>query len=51
MEVRIHYRTVLTDKQWQIIRKLVPPQKKGPQQIDRRRVLNAIWFLVRTGCQ
>jgi len=51
MEVRIHYRTDLTGNQWHIIKKLVPEQKQGPKQIDRRRILNAIWYLVRTGCQ
>ena len=51
MEVRTHYRTDLTEKQWQLIQKLVPKQKKGPKQICRRHVLNAIWYLVRTGCQ
>ena len=51
MEVRIHYRTDLTDKQWHIIKKFIPEQKKGPKQICRRRILNAIWYLVRTGCQ
>jgi putative transposase len=30
--------------------KMVPLQKKGPQQMDRRWVINAILFLVRTGC-
>jgi len=37
MEVRINYRTNLTDKQWQIIKKMIPQQKKGPKQICRRR--------------
>lgn len=51
MEMRVHYRTDLTDKQWQIVKKFIPKQKKGPKQICRRRILNAIWYLVRTGCQ
>ena len=51
MEVRVHYRTDLTDKQWQIVKKFIPAQKKGPKQICRRRILNAVWYLVRTGCQ
>ena len=42
--------TDLTEKQWQIIKKFIPKQKKGPQQIDRRQVINAIRYLVRTGC-
>jgi putative transposase len=51
MKVIFHYRTDLTEKQWQIIKKYIPKQKKGPKQICRRRIINAILFLVRTGCQ
>ena len=51
MRVRPHYRTDLTEKQWQIIKKWVPKQKKGPTQICRRQIINAILYLVRTGCQ
>ena len=51
MRVRPHYRTDLTEKQWQIIKKWVPKQKKGPKQICRRQIINAILYLVRTGCQ
>ncbi|MDR1491596.1 MAG: IS5 family transposase [Planctomycetaceae bacterium] len=51
MEVKLHYRTDLTDKQWQIIKKWIPEQKKDPKQICRRRIINAILYLVRTGCQ
>jgi putative transposase len=47
----LHYRTDLTEKQWQIIRKWVPKQKQGPKQVCRRRIINAILYLVRTGCQ
>lgn len=51
MKVTIKYRTDLTEKQWFIIRKFIPKQKQGPKQICRRRILNAISYLVRTGCQ
>ena len=37
--------------QWQIIKKLIPQQKKGPKQICRRRIINAVFYLVRTGYQ
>ena len=40
----------LTEKQWQIIKNFIPKQKKGPKPIDRRQVINAIRYLVRTGC-
>ncbi|MDR1492162.1 MAG: transposase, partial [Planctomycetaceae bacterium] len=51
MEVKLHYRTDLTDKQWQIIKKFIPGQKQGPKQICRRWIINAIRYLVRTGRQ
>lgn len=46
-----HYPTDLSDTQWQIIKKFIPAQKKGPKQICRRWILNAIWYVNRTGCQ
>jgi putative transposase len=46
------YPSDLTDRQWQIVRKLLPPRSKvGRTPLDRRRVLNAIFYVVRTGCQ
>jgi putative transposase len=51
MKVTLQYRTDLTEKQWSIIKKFIPKQKQGPKQVDRRRILNALCFLVRTGCQ
>ena len=51
MKVRRHYGTDLTEKQWRIIAKLLPNQKKGRKPIDRRRIINALFYLVRTGCQ
>jgi len=47
MKVMPHYRTDLTEKQRQIIKKFIPKQKKGPKQICRR-IINAIRYLVRT---
>ena len=51
MQVTTHYRTDLTETQWLLIKKWIPPQKKGPKQVCRRCILNAILYLVRTGCQ
>ena len=47
------YPSDLTDAQWAIIRPLVPPDRSGgrPRQIDIRRVVNAILYINRTGCQ
>lgn len=46
------YPSDLTDGQWQVLRPLLPPPAKtGPKPLDRRWVLNAILYVVRTGCQ
>jgi putative transposase len=49
---RAKYLTDLTDEQWQIVRKLLPePALRGaPQRICRRAVLDAIIYVVRSGC-
>lgn len=52
MKVRFKYASDLTDRQWQKICKLVPPPKRrGRPPVDRRRIINAILYVVRTGCQ
>ena len=52
MQVSWKYPSDLTDRQWQIIRRFVPQRKRlGRPPIDRRRILNAILYLVRAGCQ
>jgi len=47
------YPSDLTDAQWQEIEPLIPPAKPGgrPRKTDMRAVLNAINYVVRTGCQ
>jgi hypothetical protein len=48
---RTNYPSDVTDEQWQIIRKLLPPKKpRGRRPIDRREILNAIFYVNRTGC-
>jgi hypothetical protein len=46
------YPTDLTDEEWSAIAPLLPkPAKKGRRRtVDLREVLNAIRYLVRTGC-
>lgn len=46
------YPTDLTDEQWQLIEPLLPPAKPGgrPRETDLREVLNALFYLNRTGC-
>lgn len=53
---RTPYPTDLTDTQWRIIEPLLPPVKSNgkaggrPRQIDIREILNAIFYLLRSGC-
>ena len=46
------YPTCLSDAQWRIIRRLLPPPsgRGRPQTICRRHVLNAIFYVARSGC-
>lgn len=50
---RQRYPSDLTDAQWQEIQKLIPPPKSGgrPRTTDLREVINAILYVLRTGCQ
>ena len=47
------YPTDLTDRQWMLIEPLIPPEKPGGRHrsVDLREVLNAIFYLLRSGCQ
>jgi putative transposase len=47
------YSTDLTDAAWALIAPLVPAARTGgrPRTTDIRGVLNAIFYLLRTGCQ
>lgn len=46
------YPSDLTDEQWQVIERLLPaPSKLGaPRRIDRRRIIDGILYVNRTGC-
>ena len=46
------YSSDLTDKQWQLITPPIPAAKPGgrPRVVDTREVINAIMYLVRSGC-
>jgi len=46
------YPSDLTDQQWDIIRRLVPRARVGgrPRTTDVRKVINAVFYLCRTGC-
>lgn len=52
MKTEDKYPSDLTNRQWQLIRQLLPqPSRRGRRPIDRRRMLNAILYVIRTGCQ
>ena len=48
-----HYPSDLTDAQWRLIEPHIPPESGGgrPREADMRDVLDAILYLLRTGCQ
>lgn len=50
---RTPYPTDLTDEQWKLVEPFLPEAKPGgrPRKTDLREVLNALFYLVRTGCQ
>jgi putative transposase len=44
----------MSDKQWQLIKPLLPLDRDGPGrpiELDMRQVVNAIFYVIRTGCQ
>ena len=48
-----HYSSNLSDQEWILIESLIPPAKPGgrPRTVDIRAIMNAIFYVVRTGCQ
>jgi len=53
MATRQAYPSDLNDDEWQILDPLVPAVKSGgrPAAHDRREIVNAILYVLRTGCQ
>jgi len=52
MSERKPYPTDLTDEQWARVRPLLPQSNRGRPPIHtRREMLNALLYMVRTGCQ
>ena len=53
MDTRRAYQTDLTDAQWAQVTRFIPAPKPGgrPAKYARREVVNAILYLVRSGCQ
>jgi putative transposase len=52
MEPRKPYPTDLSDKEWDLIKHLVPEAKPGgrPEKYPKREILNGIFYIVRGGC-
>ena len=50
---RRDYPTDISDEEWNILEPLIPPEKPGgrPRTTDMREVINAIWYILRSGCQ
>src|SRR3954467_2187450 len=50
--MRKPYPSDLTDEQWAILEPMIPVHRVGrPRKVDMREVLNAIFYLNRSGCQ
>ena len=48
------YPSDLSDEEWMILKPLLPLKQKGagrPVELDMRQVMNAIFYVLRTGCQ
>ena len=47
------YPSDLSDQEWEILAPLIPPAKPGgrPRQWPMHKILNAVFYVVRTGCQ
>jgi putative transposase len=50
---RRDYPTDISDEEWNILEPLIPHEKPGgrPRTTDMREVINAIWYILRSGCQ
>ena len=53
MTTQTSYPSDLTDEQWAILAPLLPPRshRGRPPEVDLRAVMNAICYVLRTGCQ
>ncbi len=49
----LRYPSDLTDAEWALVGALIPPARRGgrPRDVDIREVLNAVFYLLSTGCQ
>ena len=49
----LRYPSDLTDAEWSLVASLIPPARRGGRRrsVDVREVLNAIFYVLATGCQ
>jgi transposase len=49
----LRYPSDLTDAEWDLVRPMIRPAKRGgrPRTVNLREVLNAIFYVLSTGCQ
>jgi transposase len=49
----LRYPSDLTDAEWELLRPMIRPAKRGgrPRTVNLREVLNAIFYVLSTGCQ
>ncbi len=47
----MRYESDLSNEQWERVRPLLEKTMGRPPRVDRREVLNALFYLLRTGCQ
>jgi transposase len=49
----LRYPSDLTDAEWELVRPFIHPAQRGgrPRTVDVREVLNAIFYVLSTGCQ
>ena len=49
----LRYPSDLSDAEWALVEPLIPPAKRGgrPRKVNVREVLNAIFYVLSTGCQ
>lgn len=52
MNERKPYPTDLSDEQWAVLEPMLPKKKRGRKPVhSRREMMNALLYIVRTGCQ
>lgn len=54
LHTAVVYKSELSDEQWHYLQGILPTQQGRvgrPMRLDLREVINAIFYVVRTGCQ